>query len=284
MICTVGEIARFMDEIAPENWAEDWDNVGLLLGNRSTQVKRLMVALDISPAVVEEAAGKKVDMIISHHPLIFAPIKKIVHEDITGRLISGLISNNVSVYCAHTNLDAAQGGVDDTLAGLLGLSKIKYLNPRDIDSNSSPGFGRWGQLDKPTPLEEYIEFVGRVLNAPNIDFIGEIGDSNNKVVNTVALCGGSGADFMAAAKNIGADLFITGEIKYHDALMAHWSGLHVLAVGHFYSEAPIMKELINRLQTIIDSLQYKVEIFKSEMQRSPYSRKIIMNRNDASRF
>ena len=268
MVCTVGRIAQLMDDIAPERWAEGWDNVGLLLGNRKFQVQRLMVVLDLSPSVVEEAIKKRVDMIISHHPLIFSPLKRIVGDSIEGRLIMPLISNNIAVYCAHTNLDMAKGGVDDSLAQVLGLKDVRLLNSEDMDQLSKPGFGRWGRLDAPIPLKEFVQFVGKTLKVPSIDIIGK----DNKMIRTVALCAGSGSDFMRQAQKMGVDLFVTGEIKYHDALMADWLGIDLMAIGHFYSEIPVIKELIIRLQMIMDSLQYKVEIVESEMQRSPYSR------------
>ncbi|HHZ13652.1 MAG: Nif3-like dinuclear metal center hexameric protein [Caldicoprobacterales bacterium] len=272
MFCSVERVAQLMDDIAPIKWAEEWDNVGLLLGYRGAKVERLMVVLDISPAVVEEAVKKNVDMIIAHHPLIFSPLKRIVDDSLVGRLILPLASHNIAVYCAHTNLDMTMGGVDDTLARLLGLNKINYLNLDDAKQSSKPGVGRWGKLESPIPLMDFIKLVGKALNIPSLDVIKSTGTRDDKKIHTVALCAGSGADYMTHAKKIGADIFVTGEIKYHDALTAHWLGIDVLAAGHFYTELPIVKELISRLQMIMDSLQYKVEIIESEMQMSPYSR------------
>ncbi|MGI5851093.1 MAG: Nif3-like dinuclear metal center hexameric protein [Clostridiales bacterium] len=272
MFCSVEKIAQLMENIAPVNWAEPWDNVGLLLGQRRDKVERLMVVLDISPAVVEEAVKKKVDMIIAHHPLIFSPLKRIVDNSIEGRLILPLVSHNIAVYCAHTNLDMAMGGVDDTLARLLGLGDINYLGTDDSTQSSKPGVGRWGVLESPIHLMDFIKRVGKVLKTTSLDLITDTVASDNQKIHTVALCAGSGADYMIHAHNIGADIFVTGEIKYHDALTAHWLGIDVLAAGHFYTELPIVKELINRLQKIMDSLQYKVEIIESELQKSPYSR------------
>ncbi len=272
MVCTVDKIAQIMDEIAPEIWAESWDNVGLLLGNRESEVSRLMVVLDISPSVVKEAINKEVDMIISHHPLIFSPLKAIRGDSVEGGLIIPLISNNIAVYCAHTNLDMARGGVDDTLAKVLGLKDVQLLNPIHQSPMQKPGFGRWGKLDPPVTIEEFTRFVGKTLNVPTIDIISHGSDNFQKIINTVALCAGSGADFMMQAKKVKADLFVTGEIKYHDALNARWSGIDIMAIGHFYSEAPAMKELISRLQTVVDSLQYEVDILESETQASPYYR------------
>jgi len=274
MLCTVGRLAKIMNDFAPEEWAEPWDNVGLLLGNRNFEVQRLMVTLDITPDVVQEAIKKEVNMIISHHPLIFNPIKSIVYDDVEGRLITDLISNNISVYCAHTNLDMATGGVDDSLAKTLKLKDIKKLNQEDM-IQSKPGFGRWGKLEEPMTLKDFAHYVSKVLKSPRVEIIGMEKDKENKLIETVALCAGSGSSFMKQAQRIGADVFITGEIKYHDALMADWLDIDIVTVGHFYSEVPVLKELIKHLQKAVDSLQYKVEIFESEAERSPYSRIVI---------
>jgi len=275
MLCTVGRLAQIMNDFAPEEWAEPWDNVGLLLGNRNSKVQRLMVALDVTPDVVQEAIEKKVDMIISHHPLIFNSMKRIVYSDIEGRLIMDLISNNIAVYCAHTNLDMANGGVDDSLAKALKLKNVKKLS-QDADMlQSKPGFGRWGQLETPMKLKDFAHYVAKVLESPRVEIIGMKKDKENKLIKTVALCAGSGSSFMRLAQRVGADVFVTGEIKYHDALMADWLDIDIVTVGHFYSEIPVLKELIKHLQKVVDSLQYKVEIFESVVKKSPYSPIII---------
>ena len=274
MFCTVERLAQIMNNLAPEDWAEPWDNVGLLLGNINSKVQRLMVVLDITPEVVEEAIKKEVDMIISHHPLIFNPMKRIVYDDVEGRLILYLVSNNIAVYCAHTNLDVANGGVDDSLAKALELKDVKNLIQED-PLQSKPGFGRWGKLETPLKILDFAYYVADILKSPRVEIIGMKNGKKDKLIKTVALCGGSGSSFLKNAQRVGADIFITGEIKYHDALMADWLGIDVMTVGHFYSEIPGVEELIKRLQKAVDSLQYKVEIFESKAQRSPYSRILI---------
>lgn len=270
-MCTVKEIGEIMDEIAPQDWAEEWDNVGLLLGNNQSQVKKLMVVLDVSPQVVEEAIKRKVDMIIAHHPLIFSPIKRVIQDDIEGQLISTLIYHRIAVYCAHTNLDMAPGGIDDSLAKILGLKEVETLYPQEQGSSNKLSFGRWGILGSPIKAGEFAKFVKIKLKTPNLNFIGD----RKRDIKTIALCSGSGSDFMKQAQKVGADLFITGEIKYHDALTAHWLGIDLLTVGHFYSEMPGIEELIGRLQKTLDSLQYKVDVLQSETQKSPFSEIII---------
>ncbi|NLN41522.1 MAG: Nif3-like dinuclear metal center hexameric protein [Clostridiales bacterium] len=270
MFCTVGRLAQIMNDFAPEEWAEPWDNVGLLLGNRDSNVQRLMVTLDVTPDVVQEAIEKEVDMIISHHPLIFNPMKRIVYDNVEGRLIMELISNNIALYCAHTNLDMTIGGVDDSLAKALKLRDVRKLGQEDI-LQSKPGFGRWGKLEASMRLIDFAHYVSEVLNSPRIEIVGMKKGKENKLIKTVALCAGSGSSFMEQAQRIGADIFITGEIKYHDALMADWLDIDIMAVGHFYSEIPVLKELIKHLQKAVDSLQYKVEIYESEAQESPYT-------------
>lgn len=263
MDCTVGRIAQIMNEIAPESQAEAWDNVGLMLGRRDAKVRRLMTSVDITPYVVEEAIENQVDMIIAHHPLIFKPINRLEADSMTGRLIYPLLEHGIAVYCSHTNLDKAAGGTDDSLADVLGLKEVNSLD----DSLLGPGFGRIGKLEKPMDLMLYAEKVRKHLNAQRIDIIG----NKEKQVQKVAVCGGAGASLMKEALKAGADVLVTGEIKYHDAIEADIIGITILTAGHFYTELPVMMKLIDRLQMILDSLQYNIDVIPSNLQKCPYS-------------
>lgn len=264
MACKVKEIMTIMEDIAPSSEAEEWDNAGLLLGDKEAEVRRIMVTLDITGELMKEAAQKGVDMIVAHHPLIFKPIKSIQKDSVVGGIIYSLIQNNISVVCCHTNLDKAPGGVDDTLARVLGLDEVKPL--ASSSAKESPGFGRLGRLKKPTSMMEYLKEIKRILRTDRLDVIGSL----DKNVEWVASCAGSGADFLKDAVLQGADLFVTGEIKYHDAQEAAEMGITVAAAGHYATEAPVLQELIYRLQNALNALQYKVDIILPNTRTDPY--------------
>ena len=261
MDCTVGKIVQIMNDIAPEAQAEEWDNVGLLLGKKEAPVRKLMTAVDISSDVVKEAIDKRVDMIISHHPLVFKPIYSLESSNTVAQLIYPLIKNDIAVYSAHTNLDKAVGGTDDCLAEALGLKDVCR-----IDDTPDLSFGRIGVLDRPMDLIEFAELVRRQLKAQRIDIVGE----KRRAVKKIAVSGGSGAGLMKKALDAGADVLVTGEIKHHDAIEAELLGISLLAAGHFNTELPVMIKLIDRLQKALDSLQYNIDIISSESQDSPY--------------
>lgn len=279
MGCKVQKIIEIMEKLAPPALAEEWDNVGLLIGSPMDTVWRLMVALDITSPVVEEAIEKNIDIIITHHPVIFKPLSNIKKDSYPGGLIYSLIQNNIAVYCAHTNLDKASGGVEDTLAEkVLGLKEVSpltyeysegyYRNESCSLENESriSSLGRIGKLPGKTTIGKYAAKLREILDTDNIQIVGE----SSKEVEILATCAGSGADLMGVAKARGADLFITGEVKYHDAQKASEMGLNLIVAGHFATELPIVPELIDRLQSALDALQYKVEVIPSIVELDPY--------------
>ncbi len=250
------DIVRIMEEIAPPHLAEPWDNVGLLVGSWQDPVKKIMITLDITADIIKEAEKKKVNLIISHHPVLFKPVKSVTDCTTTGSQISALLRSGISVYAAHTNYDKAEGGTDDTLAELLGLEDIKPLTMEE----ENPSFGRVGWLPGKLPLEVYLNQVKRALNADKIDYIGD----PEKQIGVVASCAGAGGDFIQSARKVGADLFITGEAKYHEMLPVLDSDMAMAVIGHFKSEYPAMDALKLRLQNRINDLQYNIEVIPSE--------------------
>jgi len=258
----VGKIAQIIEKIAPLDQAEEWDNVGLMLGRMDMPVKRLMTTVDITSLVVKEAIDNRIDMIISHHPLIFKPLYSLREDSAAGRIIYPLIENGIAVYCAHTNLDKAVGGTDDALAESLELKDIRRLD----ETNSGSSFGRIGILEQPMDIIQFAEKVCKLLKAQRIDIAGK----REKQVKTVAVAGGAGAGIMKKALTSGADVLVTGEIKHHEAIEAELLGVPVLAAGHFFTELPVMVRLIDRLQMMLDSLQYNIDITLSKLQKSPY--------------
>jgi len=245
-----------MEEIAPPGLAESWDNVGLLVGSKNSDVNKIMITLDVTADVIKEAVEKKVDLIICHHPVLFHPIKSLTDSSVTGLQITALIRSGISVYVAHTNFDKAQGGTDDRLAELLGIKEIRPLSMERENSS----FGRIGRLPKKQTLEAYLKQVRNALNADKVDYIGD----PEKKIEVVASCAGAGGDLIQSALEAGADLYITGEAKYHDMLSVLDTDMAMAVLGHHTTEYPAMAALKQRLQNWFNVLQYDIEIISSE--------------------
>lgn len=234
MSVNVADIIKIMEEIAPPAMAEDWDNVGLMLGRRCKAVKKLLLALDITGEVVQQAIAQKADMIITHHPLIFRGLKRVTDNEWQQELLLTLAEKGIAVYSAHTNLDCVSSGVNDVLAKKLHLDNVDVLD-------SDNGLGRIGIVPA-CSLQEFAAMVKKILRA---DYVA-VGDAG-KQVHKVAICGGAGSDLISLALLCGADTLITGDIKYHEAQQAVFSGLNVIDAGHQPTELPVMDDLADRL-------------------------------------
>lgn len=237
----VRDVMAKIEQLAPTSLAEGWDNVGLLVGNESKQVKKIMVMLDADSSTIDEAIANNVDLIVTHHPVLIKPINKIIDE----KLIK-LIKNDISLYTAHTNLDSANGGVNDVLAQKLGLKNIGNF---PLVENSEL-LGRIGNTSECT-LEEFIKIVKKALNSKCVKYVGE----KSTIIKKVGVCGGSGADFIAMAKESGCDVFITGDVKYHQAQLANEIGLCVIDAGHFETENIICSVLADYLQDMFKEIE-----------------------------
>lgn len=232
----VNDIAALMEELAPRVLAESWDNVGLMLGRGNKTVKNILLALDITPEVVNEAVSRKADMIITHHPAIFNKLGSVTDKQWQQELLLTLAEHGIAVYSAHTNLDCAAAGVNDVLAARLKLSDVDVLD----DTN---GLGRIGSVAE-TDLADFAAFVKKALKA---DYV-TVGDAGKKV-RRVAVCGGAGSDLTALALAKGADTFVTGDVKYHSAQEAVFSGLNIIDAGHQPTELPVLEKLADRLSS-----------------------------------
>lgn len=235
-----------MDRIAPRRLAEEWDNPGLLLGSPSAEINKIIICLDVSENIVLRAEKEKINLIIAHHPMIFHSLKKIRTDLPTGKLIERLIINKTAVFAAHTNLDSALGGVNDVLAERIGIAV----------SESEETLGRTGRLDKPMTIDAFAQKVKTGLNATNVRLVR----AGERMVKKVAVCSGSGAEFIGKAAFEGADVFVTGDVKYHDAQQAVSLGMHVIDAGHFATEYPIVDALAARLKKELSGLKGKAEI------------------------
>lgn len=360
---TVRQVVKVMEEIAPPYLAEEWDNVGLLVGGMQDEVHKVMVCLDVTEDTVYEAIQKGANMIISHHPVIFERLRSLRSDVGRERLVYLLVRNGIAVYCAHTNLDKAAGGVDDVLAARLGLQDVKPLSIDQRDrlykvvvfipkghenvvmdamaragagwignyshctfqingtgtfmplEGTNPyigqqgrlerveevrletivpssrldrvikamlevhpyeevaydvyplanriekhGLGRIGKLQHSMSLKEFVDKVCSDLGVSNVQVAGWIDEG----IQMVATCAGSGASLINKAYSSGAQVFLTGELKYHEAQAAADLGVVAIVAGHYATEVFIVDELVYRLQKTFDALQYEIEVFAAE--------------------
>ena len=256
----VKEIIEVMETLAPTFLKEDFDNVGLMVGDREKEVKKVLLALDCTLKVVEEAKENNVDLIITHHPLIFRRPNNITTDTIQGRKIIELIKNDISLYSSHTNLDSAKSGLNDSIPKLLGYdsSDILEVNKRD----EKAGLGRIVTLDKPTKLDEIVDNVKKALNINNLRVV-----KGKEEVNKIAIINGSGQDFIGKAVSKGADCIITGDTTYHFASDYKEMGINIIDAGHFASEQIVF---FNVMKNIIDKFT-DVEFILSKVEEDPYT-------------
>lgn len=246
--CTVAELEKLVGGIAPYELAEDWDNVGLLVGRRMNTVTRVLTALDLTDGVVEEAIALGAQAIVTHHPIMMDARRRMTDDDREGRLLLALAENGIAHIAAHTNFDSAPGGVNDTLLSLMGAGEIR-----------GEGCVRVGALEEGMTFEQLCERAKKKLHA-SVRAYG----APDTPVTSLGCCSGAGGGFFEAAKTLGADCFITGEIKHHVALEAVDAGMCVIEAGHFETENPACEVMANGLQNACDALKYNVTVFCSK--------------------
>lgn len=247
---TVGEIEQAIFDIAPRECAQEWDNVGLLVGRPERGVQKVLVALDITESVIEEAARWGAELIVSHHPVIFHGQKRVTTGDAVGQRLLVLIEHGISAVCMHTNLDCAEGGVNDVLAHSLGIQ-----NPERF---TGEGVGRCGWLGEPVDLPAFLKRVSMSLSPNGIRYADA-----GRPVHRVAVGGGSCGEFEDAAIAAGCDTFVTSDLSYHQFVDAKSKGINLIDAGHFPTEDVICGPLIDYLYERFPEL----EIRKSETHR-----------------
>ncbi|WP_319204162.1 Nif3-like dinuclear metal center hexameric protein [uncultured Ilyobacter sp.] len=342
----LSEITKKLEKAFPKNMAESWDNVGLLIGEKNKDVKKIQISLDATDRVIEEAVKNKADLIITHHPLIFSPLKAINDSTLLGKKIMKLIKNDIALYSMHTNLDSAENGLNRYIAEIIGakeskiiaenhldiyklsvyvpkenyqeiikkvretgisieeyddvsystecleryrrsgednvytvnnikvevigekgkmfqlLNEIKKIHPyREMayeifsveNRYVAGGIGRVFSLENPIPFREYVDLIKEKLSIENLRIVAE---SEEKTVKKVAVVNGSGMSFFKKIKKLGVDVFITGDIKYHEALDAAEEGLDLIDLGHYESEHFFNRLVIRELGEVDDIETY----------------------------
>ncbi len=229
------DIISFLKGRYPEELCEDWDNVGLMTGDKSQVVNKVLVCLDVTSDVVKEAIESGADLIISHHPLVFTKLKNVTEDSGRGSLLLKLIKNDISVYSMHTNFDKADGGMNDLLCEKFGLTDVRKFFPEELfdrEGNPVPDIGRVGVLDIPMTLNDFADFVKATLGCRSMKIYGD----GNENIETVCLCSGGGGDMLPAAYNSGADVYISGDLKHNHAMFACEMGINLIDAGHFETE------------------------------------------------
>ncbi len=254
------ELTVKLNEILKPNLAYDWDNVGFSLGDKKTDINKVLITLEIDDGVVNEAIENQVQLIISHHPLIFRPIKTITNMDDKGNIMLKLIQNSINVYIAHTNFDILDGGLNDYISNLLSLENIGKL----VYTNSeSDAIGRYGDLKKDMSIDMFASFVKDRLNLSGIRVV----DGGNGKIRKVGVVTGSGIEYAKNAFDVGCDAYLTGDVKYHDAQDLLGRGMNVFDIGHYGSEIHFKE---NMLEILKNGLGKEMEFIVSVALRDPF--------------
>jgi dinuclear metal center YbgI/SA1388 family protein len=365
----IQDIIGLINAFCPPALAEEWDNVGLQVGDPAAGVTRIAIALDPTDATIEEALAQQADLLICHHPLIFKALRQVTPGDETGKLVTRAISQNLAIFAAHTNLDRANGGLNDWLADQLGLhgtepleqpqgllfklavfvptehlakvadalfnagagdigaydrcsfrtegagtfrpgeatdpfigsigteetvaeTRLETVVPKEklgrvvarmvkahpyeevaydiyplLNSRNDVGLGRLGRLSSPVALGDLARQVKETLGA---DYVRTVGPTDQKVAK-VAVCGGSGASLLSSAARQGADVLVTGDVKYHDARIAESQGVCLIDAGHFATEVIMIEKMAQWLRAVIDKKGFEIEVLPLGCEQEPFS-------------
>ena len=269
---TVRDIASVIEKIAPRELQETWDNSGFQIEFGDTSADRVLTCLELNMDILREAQALSCSMIVTHHPLIFSGIRKISRGDAEGDMVIELIKSGISVYSCHTPFDKAKGGNNDMLARAIGLVSLKNLAGENVEEpekmmerNSMFDIGRIGKFRNAVSVSEAAEMLCENLDIDRhkIRWTGNPG----RTVKTVGICTGAGIEFAEAAASKGCELFITGDIKHHEAQKAETMGIAVIDAGHYGTEKSFGENMRSLLQKHLGG---KVEIFAASRSTDPF--------------
>ncbi|MCI5839065.1 MAG: Nif3-like dinuclear metal center hexameric protein [Peptoniphilaceae bacterium] len=247
----IRDLVNILDEIYPLNLQQSWDNSGLQFGNLKNELKNVLISLDFSYESVQEAIKNECNLIINHHPYFFNAQKKLNFDDPFYTAIQEAIKNGITVYAMHTNLDVADGGVNDNLCKILNIKNIQNLEDKEYS------FGKIGEYEKELYAKDFAIFVKKILKPNGVILFGNC----NKKIKKVAVCSGAGASLLDDAIKKGADVMLTSDIKYNDGLDYSNRGLVIVDPGHFASENHIIYKLKEDIEKIFENVNNKVFAF-----------------------
>ncbi len=266
MTARVKDILSSLNTLAPFNLAEPWDNVGLLVGNPDMEVTALLAGLDPTNSLIDEAINRGANTVISHHPVIFKPLPAINTSAPDGRLLEKALINGIAIIGCHTNFDSSETGVSTILANQLGLENHSPLIPALHGNATQSGLGRIGSYRSPLSPSEFLK---RVLDTLGLDSVQVAGALPEKVT-TVAVCGGSGSDFAPQARILGADIYLSAEIKHSMAIWAIESNFCIIDGTHYSTEKPAISLLVKKLEEASRNQQWNIRVFETKTERHPF--------------
>ena len=273
-IC-VADIVALMERVAPPFLAESWDNCGLQVGDSRWPVKSVTVALDPLLPVIQSAVDQQSDMVITHHPLIFKPLRKIDLSTSEGKIIAAALNARLAIYTAHTNLDSAREGINDVLARSIGLDQLVPMVPAQRpagspDSGSDPvgqGMGRIGVLTEDITVSQWARKIKEKLGLKTVKVAGP----KEQIVRRAAVCSGSGGSLLSDFMASGADVFVSGDLHYHDARAVEEAGRALIDIGHFASEHLMVEALVKRLKQAVSDAGWNIRILPCRIERDPFA-------------
>lgn len=250
-MATVNEIYALLDRKAPFRWQMDFDNAGFLVGRGEAEITRVLVALDVTFPVIREAAEKGCQLILAHHPVIWDKLAAVTDQSDTGRKVLELLRHNIAAICAHTNLDAAEGGVNTALARRLGLEDMVPLEPMGEDEKGVPyGVGRVGRLAAPVSLGAFAARTKQALGLEGVRVLDA-----GRPVHKLAVGGGACGSMLPLVKAMGCDTFVTADLKHDLYLQAADWGINLLDAGHHSTEAVVCPVLVDWVREAFPRLQ-----------------------------
>lgn len=267
----VEDIHDIMEKYAPSILKESYDNVGLMVGDMNSEVTSILVALDCTLEVIEEAKQNKCNLIITHHPLLFKKPLNITTGTLIGRKIIQLIKNSINVYSSHTNLDSVRGGINDIIMDLLDITDCQVIDPSKIKNygENHCGIGRVGVLKNTVTLGQLCDKVKDKLNIPMLRYVG--GESH--IISKIAVINGSGESYFNYVKSLGVDCIITGDTSYHYVSDFEEEGITIIDAGHFETEWPAMSKIAYTLIHEMKCNGFCNDVILSKLNRSPYKYK-----------
>lgn len=239
----IQHVCQFLETFAPLRLAEEWDNVGLIVGDRQAAVDKVMTCLTVTAETVNEAIDQNADLIVSHHPLPFRPIKKLNTDSVPSEMLWNLARAGVSVYSPHTAFDSAAAGINETLAKKINVDDVKPLVVADDDATGL-GSGRYGRLAAEARLGDWLNEVKSEFGLSTLAVVGDV----DRSVSKIAVACGSGGSFLNKAVAVGCDVMVTGEATFHTCLEAKAKGVALVLLGHYASERFAVEQLADRLQ------------------------------------